>query len=58
MLTKQFVEYVFFLVSWEFVTTDYDIGFGVYHKPIEMRSKKVHAGHMAEVVSESECMLS
>ena len=34
------------------MTTDYDIGFGVYHKPVEMKSKKVHAGDMAVVVSE------
>ena len=38
--------------SWEFMTADYDIGFGVYHKPGEMKSKKVHAGDMTEVVSE------
>ena len=39
------------LCSWEFMTTDYDVGFGVYHKSAEMKSKKVHAGDMAVVVS-------
>ena len=34
------------------MTADYDIGFGVYHKPVEMKNKKVHAGDMTEVVSE------
>ena len=38
--------------SWEFLTTDFDVGFGVYHKPVEMKNKKVHAGDMTEVVSE------
>ena len=33
------------------MTTDYDIGFGLYHKPGEMRNRRVHAGDMAVVVS-------
>ena len=35
------------------MTTGYDIGFGVYHKPVEMKSKKVNAGDMAVVVSDT-----
>ena len=34
------------------MTTDYDIGFGVYHKPREMQNRKVHIGDMAVVVRE------
>ena len=37
--------------SWEFVTDDYDIGFGIFLKPTEKKAVKVHAGEMTAVVS-------
>ena len=33
------------------MTTDYDIGFGLYYKPGEMKDKELNVGDMAVVVS-------
>ena len=36
---------------WEYISVDYDIGFGIYYKPDTTDDKRVHASDMHPVVN-------
>jgi hypothetical protein len=44
------IEVVGSAIRWEFITTDYDIGFGIFYKDTDTK-KRVHKGSMRELIA-------